>query len=219
MTVFLEVPIINQFGHDLTIEEAAYISASHGWYQPGGGTSPDVIGNMMDYCNIPNHTVMNATIADLAHELQQGHGVIVGVNSEELWQQGPLAELWQTIKEAFGWENPADHAIVVTGIDVSDPENPQVIINDSGHPDGNGARYPLDQFVDAWENSGFYYTATDTPMPGTDTGILDSIDFSKWISAIAGVATFVETGDVTSAGIAYNFVDTLFSDPNIIALI
>ena len=60
---------------------------------------------------------------------------------------------------------PADHAIVVTGIDFSDASNPMVLINDSGEPNGQGHPYPLARFVEAWENSNFYYTATDTPLP------------------------------------------------------
>lgn len=76
--VVSEMSIINQFGYELTQDEANFISASHGWYHPGGGTAPDDIGQMMDMYNIPNHTCTNATVDNLARELQAGHGVIVG---------------------------------------------------------------------------------------------------------------------------------------------
>ena len=88
-----EGSIIKQFGYDYDQDQFAYISAANGWYAPGGGTSPEDVGNMMDLFNIPNHTVQNAGVADLIAELSQGHGVIVGVRSEQLWDQGLLAEL------------------------------------------------------------------------------------------------------------------------------
>ena len=210
--VCAETSIINQFHPDLRLNQAtaAFISAQNGWYVPGHGTSPDVIGNLMDAFDIPNHTVTNASVQELALELQQGHGVIVGINSSQLWDSGPLAELQHFLCKAFGLDNsiwqPADHAITVTGIDMSDPHNPHVIINDSGVPDGAGVSYPLDKFLDAWENSDFQYTATDAPIPslaaaGVESpGFWDSFSWADWISAGVGVGTAfaigINTGDI-----------------------
>lgn len=166
-----ERSIINMFVSDpLSQQEAMYISASHGWYQPGVGTSPEVIGQMMELHGIPNHSVIGASTVDLVRELAQGHGVIVGVDSTELWDRGPLAELKQYISANTGvdfGDSGANHAIVVTGIDVSDPVNPMVIINDSGVPGGQGTPYSMEKFLQAWEDSGFYYTATDVPLPAS----------------------------------------------------
>ncbi len=200
--VMAELSIMHQFGVDLTQDQANYISAENGWYHPGGGTSPADIGNMMDLYNIPNHTCMNATVADLARELQQGHGVIVGVNSGDLWDQGPLENLGNFLRDKLGLES-ANHAVVVTGINCSDPSHPTVILNDSGHPDGAGAEYPLDQFMDAWENSNFYYTATDQAIPHSDLDGIQDIDLSKWIRGAvgigAGIGTFIGTWDIPTS--------------------
>ncbi|MBQ6340289.1 MAG: C39 family peptidase [Kiritimatiellae bacterium] len=180
-----EASIIKQFGYDYDQDQFAYISAANGWYTPGGGTSPEDIGNMMDLFNIPNHTVQNAGVADLIAELSQGHGVIVGVRSEQLWDQGPLAELKNFVVRKAGLDtsewNPADHAIVVTGMDFSDPSNPMVLVNDSGEPGGQAHAYPLDRFVDAWQNSDFYYTATNNPLPSMahDTSMLASFNWNS----------------------------------------
>ena len=226
--VAAEMSIINQFGHDLSQQEANFISADHGWYNPGGGTNPGDIGNMMDLYNISNHTCVNASIEELAAELKAGHGVIVGVNSSELWDTGLLAELKHFLCKAFGLDNsiwnPADHAVVVTGIDASDPDNPMVILNDSGHPDGAGAAYPLDKFMDAWENSDFYYTATDDAMPHNDMDSINLLDFGKWFAAgAAGGYVLVSTGDIGGAiaagEAAYDFVGDLFGDPEIINMV
>ncbi len=200
-----ERAIINQFGHDLTQEEAMSISAAHNWYHPGAGTSAADVGHMMTLHGIDNHHNANADISDLAWELQQGHGVIVGVKSGELWENNSLLDdLKEFLCDAFGLDkgtwNPADHAVVVTGIDMSDPANPQVIINDSGHPNGQGAAYPLDKFMGAWENGGFCYTATDEPLPNNEGWDLDSIDWEKWgVALVSGGVTYAFTGDATLA--------------------
>ena len=69
----------------------------------------------------------------------------------------------------------------MTGFDVSDPDNPMVIVNDPGHPDGQGHAYPLDRFMDAWENSNFIMTATDDPLPAfTAMNIRQHVD--QWMS-------------------------------------
>lgn len=168
--VCAETSLLNQCipGLNLDQETAANISAANNWYVPGQGTSPSVIGKMLESSGIATHTMYNATIEQLASEVMQGHGVIVGGRAADLWDSGALAELKNFLCDIFGLDNslfqPADHAFVVTGFDVSDPENPQVIINDSGVLNGAGARYPLSKFKDAWDNSNCYYVATDEPI-------------------------------------------------------
>lgn len=199
--VAAELSIIHQFiGNHLSLDDASYISASHGWYQPGMGTDPSEIGNLMDLSGIPNHTVMGGTIYQLASELQQGHGVIVGVNADELWDEGILNQIKQFFLDAFGLDdiNPANHAVTVTGIDISDPDHPMVIINDSGTPNGAAVKYPLDQFTDAWENSGFYYTATDVAIPDSPYASPTSLGFD--VGDFLGLATTIiaeQLGNVT----------------------
>jgi len=194
--------IIRQFGFEnISTNDFAYISHANGWYMPGGGTSPEHIGEMMDLFGIDNHTDVNASIQDLASEIAQGHGVIVGVRSDQLWEQGPLQELWNWAAKEFGFDNPvdapADHALCVTGFDMSDPDNPMVIVNDPGHPDGAGQAYPLDRFMDAWENSNFVMTATDHPLPAfTAMNIREHVD--QWL-ADNGIAPTV-TVFAASAG-------------------
>lgn len=194
--VAAETSIINQFlPVDLTLDVAGYISSSNGWWQPGMGTNPDEIGNLMDLYGIPNHTVMGATIEQLAWELEQGNGVIIGVNADELWDLGILNTIKQFFLDAFGLDdiNPANHAVVVTGIDLSNPGQPMVIINDSGTPNGAAVSYPLEQFVDAWQNSGFYYTATNVPIPDAAYPPPTSLGFD--LGDFLGLAVTAYTGD------------------------
>ena len=210
--VAAEASLINQFtGGNLSLPEANYISAANGWWHPGMGTDPFEIGNLMDMYGIPNHTVMGASIHDLALELQAGNGVIVGVNSSELWDQGVWNDIKEFFAEAFGLDtaeiNPADHAVVITGIDLSDPENPQIIINDSGTLDGKGKPYSLDQFRDAWSNSGFYYTATSEPIPGSPYP--SPKDLGIDLGDILGTATTLLTGDPLAGELVNKGIDLL----------
>ena len=208
--VAAETSLINQFlTDDLTLDEASYISLSNGWWQPGMGTNPDEIGNLMDFCNIPNHTVMGGSIEQLAWELEQGNGVIVGVNSAELWDEGILNTIKHFFLDAFGLDNvnPADHAVVVTGIDLSNPDQPMVVMNDSGIPGGAAVKYPLEQFVDAWENSGFYYTATDAPIPDSPYPPPSSLGFD--LGDFLGMVTTAFTGDLVAGEIVNAGTDYL----------
>jgi hypothetical protein len=208
--VAAETSLINQFiGGGLTLDDASYISASNGWYEPGGGTMPGEIGNLMDLNGVPNHSVINASVEQLVTELQNGNGIIVGVNSSELWDEGIWNDIKQFFNDAFGLDtadfNPADHAVVVTGIDLSDPENPMAILNDSGTPNGAAVRYPLDQFVDAWDNSGFFYTATDMPIPDQSSPNDLGIDLGD----LLGLGTTILTGDPFTGELVNLGVDAL----------
>lgn len=211
--VAAETSLINQFLPDgVSLEEANYISMSNGWWEPGSGTQPSEIGNLMDLFGIPNHTVMNAEIGDLIGELQVGHGVIVGVNSAELWEQGVLGELRNWLIENLGLDSAAftqaDHAVVVTGMDFSDPDHPMVFLNDSGTPDGAGAAYPLEKFADAWENSGFYYTATDVSLPAGQARGLDRFDAGEFLGLSSKVVSPI-TGSPSIEAEAGMFVDLI----------
>ena len=103
---------------------------------------------------------------NLASELAQGHKVIVGVESSELWGQNPILT---GIAHFFGIEH-ADHAVIVSSIDTSDPEHPKVIVTDPGTGDV-AKSYPLDHFLDAWHGSHFAMVSTDTPAPPTSFGM------------------------------------------------
>jgi hypothetical protein len=186
--VAAQTSIINDFlPNHLSLQDANYVAQANGWYHPGqGGTSPDDMGKLFDVYGVPYHQENHATIAELTSELQQGHGVIVGVNSSELWDQGPLGEFWHWVIKAFGLDtaqfNPADHAVVVTGINVSDPSHPTVVLNDSGEPNGAAHEYPLDRFMDAWGKSDFNYVATNVAPPNAAVPHVD-------LGAVLGIGT------------------------------
>jgi hypothetical protein len=137
----------------------------HGWYAPGHGTSMENVGKLLELHGVAIHRYTEANVFHLANELAQGHKVIIGVDSSQLWGHNPTMDsMLSTVREHFAFGGPADHAVVVSGIDTTDPHHVKVIISDPG--DGKAvARYPLEQFLHAWEGSHFYMVATQEPAP------------------------------------------------------
>lgn len=147
--------ILRQFGMDVSEAELVY-AATSGGFLTRDGTSMDDVGRLLELHGVSSHRGygMDGLLDDLSH----GHKVIVGVDSGELWGvDSPLEDLISP--------DGADHAVVVTGLDLSDPSNPMVVINDPGTPDGAGRAIPLEKFLDAWQDSGEFYVATDFAAP------------------------------------------------------
>jgi hypothetical protein len=138
------------------VEEA---KANH-WYHEGAGTSMQNVGKLLEFHSIPVHRYAQANILNLTAELAQGHKVIIGVEADDLWRQHPMLT---EIRHLFGF-SAADHAVVVSGIDTSDPNHYKVIVSDPGTGEA-AARYPMDQFITAWKESHFYMVATQDPPP------------------------------------------------------
>lgn len=159
--------IMKTFGVDIPEDQLAMESYIKGYYAPGVGSDPDLVGKLLNDHGIGTHSANNASVYDLVTELAQGHKVIVGVDSGELWHP-----TWYN--DIFG--EAADHALVVTGIDTSDPENVKVIITDPGTGDV-AKEYPLDQFMDAWHDSSCFYVATNEPAPA-GTPEMSGFDFN-----------------------------------------
>jgi len=154
--------IMYEFGINVSEEQCMEYSREHGWYGQGWGTQIEDVGKLLEAAGIPCSQYKEANIFDLANELQQGHKVIVAVDSGELWQGGSENEIFEDLYQG---EKP-DHALIVSGIDVSDPENPMVIITDPGT--GEAAhQYPLDMFMDAWSDSQCFMVSTDVPSHET----------------------------------------------------
>lgn len=171
--------IMNDFGIPVTEDQCVEYSMEHGWYNGDGtGTQCQDVGKLLADSGIPCTQRDDANVYDLANELAQGHKVIVGVDSGELWDNSILD--W--LKDIFLGNTP-DHALIVAGIDMSDPDNPMVILTDPGT--GECAKpYPLDQFMDAWSDSNCFMVSTDVAAPeqteqmvanGLDEGHLDEV--------------------------------------------
>lgn len=98
--------ILNEFGIPCSEDDLVRYSAEHGWYN---GTSMEDVGNLLEDAGIPCTRQCDANVFNLVKELSQGHKVIVGVDSNELW--GNRFVEW--LNDFFLGETP-DHALLRT---------------------------------------------------------------------------------------------------------
>tara|TARA_R110002167_G_scaffold259254_1_gene465778 strand:+ start:768 stop:1646 length:879 start_codon:yes stop_codon:yes gene_type:complete len=160
--------ILEQFG--VVISEAGLVyEATSGGFLFESGTSIDDIGRLLEGHGVTTHQGIG--INSLLNDLAAGHKAILAVDSGEIWGDDAPFE------DSFIGKSP-DHAIVINGLDMSDPSNPQAVINDPGHPNGACLRIPLDKFMDAWDDSNQFYVATDEAPPalGEDPVLGTSFD-------------------------------------------
>lgn len=160
--------ILSDFGIEYTEDELIQYSIQHGWYN-GHGTHMHDVGKLLINSGIPCTQKDHANVFNLINELSQGHKVIVGVDADELWNNDNIvdkAKNW--VSDFFG--NDPNHALIVAGIDTSDPDNIQVIVKDPGTGD-DGKSYPLNQFMDAWADSSCFMVTTDCAVPNDVPGM------------------------------------------------
>lgn len=146
--------ILKDFGIEISEDQLCYEAVANGWYN--NGTCPADIGKLLELHGIGVSQYDNANIFNLVNELAQGHKVIVGVDSGELWEHD--------IRDKYFEDAKADHALIVSGVDTSDPNNVKVILTDPGTGDLL-KEYSMEQFVDAWQDSNCYMMATNDSVP------------------------------------------------------
>lgn len=154
--------ILNDFGIEVSETDLVQTAAERGWYN--GGTAPEDVGKLLELANIPVTLQNDANVFNLVSELSQGHKIIVGVDADELWESDTiLGKFKNWLNDFFNGEVP-DHALIVAGIDTSDPQNVKVIVTDPGTGE-DGKPYPLDEFMNAWSDSKCFMMSTDLSVP------------------------------------------------------
>ena len=129
-------------GQQIDIEEFADKAIENGWFSEEGGTTALNMDKMLTYYHVDHDMVFDSNMEQLESELNNGSKLIVSVDSGQIW--------YGNDNDIFSPTTRADHALQVIGIDHSDPNNPMVILNDSGSPSGCGEMVPLDVFENAW---------------------------------------------------------------------
>jgi hypothetical protein len=139
--------ILEAMGQDFDLDTYRQQGIDGGWYSPDSGTYPDDIGKLLEENGVPTTRYEDATIQDMANELNDGHGVAVAVDCLPIWGE------------------PGGHALWVTGLEVGQDGVPtDVICNDSGQPEGAGIAYPFDSFMQAWAGYDNLMVATQQPL-------------------------------------------------------
>lgn len=199
--------ILNDFGITCTEDDLVKYSAEQGWYN-GNGTSMEDVGHLLEDAGIQCTKQCDANVFNLISELSQGHKVIVGVDSGELW--GNRFIEW--LKDFFLGVTP-DHALLVTGIDTSDPNNIKVIVTDPGTGEA-GKAYSLEQFMDAWSDASCYMCSTNDPVPSTVPG-MENFDYMEGhLPDVAGIdySQFQMFNDI-SMGLPVSIPQMPITDP------
>ncbi|MET4610634.1 putative double-glycine peptidase [Rhodococcus sp. PvR044] len=122
---------------------------------PAEGMSLPNIEALLEDQGVPA-TLTDGSLDDLRERLDNGYGVIAMVDSGEIWHPD----------QERGEDDTADHVLVVAGID---DKRGVVILSDPGVPSGNQLEVPIEQFEDAWADSGHQMLVTDAP----DDGLID----------------------------------------------
>src|SRR5699024_2268032 len=122
----------------------------------------------------------------LVNELAQGHKVIVGLDSDELWHNDSISDKLKNLYDDIFSNEYGDHALIVAGIDTSDPNNIQIIVTDPGSGE-EGKPYPLEQFMDAWSDANCYMVSTNIPVPEVVSGMQNFNYELGHIESVAGM--------------------------------
>lgn len=129
-------------GEKIDIEEFAEIAKENGWFTEEGGTNTLNMNKMLEYYNISHEVNYDANMEDLEAALRNGDKIIVSVDSGQIWHGES--------NDIFSPSTCSDHALQVIGIDYSNPDEPMVVLNDSGTPNGCGEMVPYETFENAW---------------------------------------------------------------------
>ncbi len=145
--------ILKMFGQNISEEQLSNEAILHNWYDPASGTPLNCIGNLLELHGVDVDAKVEANVYDLMLQLAQGHQVIVTVDSNELLNPGLMSDFCDLLNP-----NGVNHAIVVTGVDTTNPDDIRILVTDPGT--GEAASYPVEQFKDAWEDSTFHMVHT-----------------------------------------------------------
>ncbi|MGW4482105.1 C39 family peptidase, partial [Rhodococcus triatomae] len=132
---------------------------------PNAGMTLANIETLLEDQGVPG-SIVDSSLTDLAVKLDEGYGVIAMVDSGEIWgtETGPE-------------DNAPDHVLVVAGID---QDRGVVILSDPGVSHGNQLEVPIEQFVDAWQDSDCALLVADEPddalMPPTEAAVPGDAD-------------------------------------------
>lgn len=138
--------VIEEFtGADIDMEELARLAEGNGWFSENSGTPLLNMDKVLDYYGLDSDMSFHNDITDIQECLKSGGKIIVAVDADEIW--------YGENDDLFTPGDGANHAVEVIGIDRTNPEEPMVILNDSGNPNGCGEMVPLETFLDAWEDS------------------------------------------------------------------
>jgi hypothetical protein len=172
--------IVSEYSGTPFTDETAFVQLANdlGVWQVGPdgvpGLTVEGAATVLEAAGVPAAVVTGGGITMLADYLESGHGIMVAIDSGEVWY-GEATE-----------DYAPDHMVVVAGIDA---DRGVVLLSDPGSPDGDLEEVPIDTFMDAWADSEHTMIVAEDPAPaaaaeqGTDA---DAGAGSVAVSQIAG---------------------------------
>jgi hypothetical protein len=129
-----------------------------GIFDPENGTYNSDIGKLLEMNGVDCDQIQNADVQTLMDALENGDRPIVSLDANEIWEPLHDPATGMPIEQ----DPPAGHAVWITGMDVQiNPDGSQsvyVLMNDSGTPNGACQAVELNDFLNAWEDTGNFLT-------------------------------------------------------------
>lgn len=200
--------ILQEYGFNVKQEDLMQIAKEQGWYVEGYGTPEDKVGKLLEYYGLDTSITEGNNIFNLANELAQGHRVLVTVDSGELWSPG----FGKKMEDLLIGEQ-ADHALLVVGVDTSNPSDVKVIVTDPGNGNTQYA-YSEKEFMDAWKDSNCFMASTkESPeeyLAHTEYPPMSTFADIPYDS----IARLSESGiSIADADCYHNFFDEFMNNP------
>lgn len=145
-----EAYVLRGLGKDVPEEELVSVATERGWLTRKGVALRN-IGNVSEYYGIKVERKLYATLQDIKNAIVEQKIVIVSVDEGELIGD----EEKERLEDLLIGGRP-DHVVIVKAI-----ENDKVTISDPNTPQFSDT-YPLDRFMNAWEDSDNYLILCDS---------------------------------------------------------
>lgn len=145
----------------IAIEDADLLeeAVTEGWFVPGKGTPLAHLGKLLMRHGMEVKLYTNAGTGVLRQALEAGYQVIAAVDAGELQNNHRLARWIERVEDLVA--RIPDHCLVVSGLR-REGEEDVVIVMDPNTP-GESRIIPVAEFLEAWEDSGFYLLAARLP--------------------------------------------------------
>ena len=123
-----------------TEQELRELAQEEGWYREGDGTPDFAIGKIAEHFGLHTDVEPELTLEQVKSALEQGDKLIASVDSRLLYYPDSAEYTFaEFLKQGC-------HAVQITGLDMSDPDDVKVILNDPLLEDGGGNVYSWEEF-------------------------------------------------------------------------
>lgn len=144
-------------GQYISEYDASVFAWQNGWFDPVTGTPVGNTGDILDALGVPTYEMYGASFDILEQALAYGDKPIVGLDGSEIWD--PMRNWDGSPVE----QTNAGHAVWVTGIDYEWNGSIGIAINDSGTPNGAASVIDYYDFMNAWQDYGYFVSIADNP--------------------------------------------------------